>query len=107
MSTITNKAWSIALLVTCLFLLANSASAQKALELTVVDGEGAFNDIKGGPARTPVGEVKDEGGRPVDNAKVVFQLPNMNASGTFPDGSRTLIVSPDTQGRAVAAGIKP
>jgi hypothetical protein len=84
-----------------------SAANQKALQVNVIDGEGAFNDIKRGQVRTPVVEVRDDDGRPVQGAKVVFQLPDMGASATFGDNSRTLIANTDEQGRATAPGLKP
>src|SRR6185295_17934758 len=77
------------------------------LQVNVLEGEGAFNDIKKGLAHSPVVEVKDEGGRAVENAKVVFQLPETGASGTFFDGSRTFVGTSDKQGRAAAPVLKP
>ncbi len=84
-----------------------AASSQKALQVNVLDGEGAFNDIRHGQARMPVVEVRDDDGRPVQGAKVVFQLPDMGATGAFGDGSHTLVATTDTQGRATAPGLKP
>jgi hypothetical protein len=84
-----------------------SAANQKPLQVNVLDGEGSFNDIKRGQARTPVVEVQDDDGRPVQGVKVVFQLPDMGASGSFGDGSRTLVATTDAQGRATATGLKP
>jgi hypothetical protein len=80
---------------------------QRPLQINVLEGEGAFNDIKKGIGRAPIVEVKDETGRPVDNAKVVFQLPEMGASGTFIDGSRTFVGASNAQGRATAPVLKP
>jgi len=91
-------------------LAASGAAAiaeQKTLQVTVIDGEGAFNDIKRGLARTPSVEVKDDDGHPVAGAKVVFQLPEMGAGGTFADGSQTLVATTDAQGRAAAPGLHP
>lgn len=84
-----------------------TAADQKTLQVNILDGEGAFNDIKRGEARKPVVEVRDDDGRLVQGAKVVFQLPDMGASGSFADGSKTLVVTTDSQGRATAAGLKP
>jgi hypothetical protein len=83
------------------------AAEQKTLQVSVVDGEGAFNDIRRVQARIPVVEVRDEDNRAVPNVRVVFQLPEMGASGTFADGSRTYIATTDTQGRASGAGLRP
>jgi hypothetical protein len=84
-----------------------TATDQKTLQVNILDGEGAFNDIKRGEARKPVVEVRDDDGRLVQGAKVVFQLPDMGASGSFADGSKTLVVTTDSQGRATATGMKP
>jgi hypothetical protein len=83
------------------------AAEQKSLQVNVVDGEGAFNDIRRLQARVPVVEVRDEDNQVVPNARVVFQLPDMGASGTFTDGGRTLITNTDAQGRASATGLRP
>ena len=83
------------------------AAPQKTLQVNVLDGEGAFNDIRRAQARIPVVEVRDDDGRPVPGAKVVFQLPEMGAGGTFADGGRTLLATTDAQGRASAVGLKP
>jgi len=83
------------------------ATGQKVLQVNVLDGEGAFNDIKRGQARMPVVEVRDDDGRVLQGVKVVFQLPDMGASASFGDGSHTLVGTTDAQGRATAPGLKP
>ena len=80
---------------------------QKTLQVQVLEGEGAFNDINRGTARAPVVEVRDLDGKVVANARVVFHLPEMGPSGTFADGSRAFVASTDREGRAAAIGLKP
>jgi hypothetical protein len=77
------------------------------LNLLVVEGEGAINNIRQRTAREPVIEVQDENHRPVAGALVLFALPRNGASGTFSDGATTLRVTTDAQGRAAARGLKP
>jgi hypothetical protein len=84
-----------------------AAGADRPLQINVLEGEGAFNDIKKGVGKAPIVEVKDENGSPVENAKVVFQLPETGAGGSFLDGSRTFVGTSDRQGRAAAPVIKP
>jgi hypothetical protein len=84
-----------------------SAAPQKTLQVNVVDGEGAFNDIRRAQARIPVVEVRDEDNQVVSNARVVFQTPDMGATATFADGTRTYIATTDEQGRAAATGLRP
>jgi hypothetical protein len=88
-------------------LLLPAAGAQRTLQVTVVDGDGAFNDIRRSQARAPVVEVRDEDNRVVPDARVVFQLPDMGAGGTFTDGSRTLVATTDATGRATGTGLRP
>lgn len=86
----------------------SSAAGQAGqLNLVVVEGEGAINNIRQRTARAPIVQVEDENRRPVAGAAVVFSLPQNGASGTFASGSRTLTVMTDQQGRAVARGLRP
>jgi len=77
------------------------------LNLVIVEGEGAINNIKQRTAREPVVQVEDENHRPVAGAAVIFDLPSQGASGTFPGGGHSLTVMTDSQGRAVARGLRP
>jgi hypothetical protein len=84
-----------------------SAQAAPALNLVVVEGEGAINNIRQRTAREPIVQVEDENHRPVAGAIVTFTLPNNGASGVFTNGARTLTVTTDNQGQAVARGLRP
>jgi hypothetical protein len=77
------------------------------LNLVVVEGEGAINNIRQRTAREPIIQVEDENHKPVAGAAVVFTLPSQGAGGTFAGGEHTLTVMTDSQGRAVAHGLKP
>jgi hypothetical protein len=81
------------------------APSQTRLNIVVVGGESAINNIKG-RVNQPIVQVEDENHRPIAGAAVVFFLPNSGPGGNFADGSKTLTVSTDAQGRAVAAGIR-
>jgi hypothetical protein len=92
------------------FLMTLPLGAQTApggLNLVVVEGEGAINNIRQRTAREPVVQVQDENHKPVAGAAVVFTLPSNGAGGTFAEGARTLTVITDNQGRAVAHGFQP
>ncbi len=78
-----------------------------ALQVTILEGEGAFNDIHKGLARAPMVEVRDENGNPLENARVVFQLPEMGPSGTFGESGLTYVATTDRQGHASGVGLKP
>ena len=82
-------------------------SAQGQLNLVIVEGEGATNNIKQRTAREPIVQVEDENHKPVAGAAVVFLLPDQGASATFANGSHMLTVTTDAQGRAIAHGFHP
>jgi len=93
-----------------LWIVAVTAYAQApapALNLTVLEGEGAINNIRQRTAREPIVQVEDENHRPVAGVAVVFTLPTTGAGGTFANGANTLTVLTDNQGRAVARGMRP
>jgi len=77
------------------------------LNLVVLEGEGATNNIRQRTARDPVVQVQDENHKPVAGAIVVFTLPSNGAGGTFANGARTLSMVSDSQGQAVARGFRP
>ena len=77
------------------------------LNLVVVEGEGATNNIRQRTAREPVVQVEDQNHKPVAGAIVVFTLPTHGASGTFANGARTLTMVSDSKGQAVAHGLRP
>lgn len=77
------------------------------LNLVIVEGDGAINNIRQRTAREPVVQVEDENHKPIAGAAVVFLLPNQGAGGAFADGSHSLTVISDNQGRAVARGLRP
>jgi hypothetical protein len=77
------------------------------LNLVVVEGEGAINNIRQRTAREPIVQVQDENHRPVAGAIVTFTLPGRGPSGVFANGSQTLTVTTDQQGQAVARGFRP
>jgi len=77
------------------------------LNLVIIDGDGAINNIKQRTAREPVVQVEDENHRPVAGVAIVFTLPEQGATGTFPGGGHSLTVMSDSQGRAAAHGLRP
>jgi hypothetical protein len=88
-------------------LRAAQAAETSRLKILVLEGEGAINNIRQRTARDPMVEVQDENNKPVAGAVVVFLLPDRGASGTFANGARSLTVTTDAQGRAMATGLQP
>ena len=84
-----------------------TAQAAPMLNLVVVEGEGATNNIRQRTARAPVVQVEDENHKPVAGAIVVFTLPSNGAGGAFANGARTLSMVSDSKGQAVAHGFRP
>ena len=76
------------------------------IEIVVVEGEGAVNNIRQRAARDPVIRVEDENHKPVAGAAVVFTLPISGTTGEFSNGSKTLTVTTDQDGLAAAHGLK-
>jgi hypothetical protein len=86
---------------------AQNAQPLPKLNIVIVEGDGAVNNIRQRTAREPIVQVEDENHRPIAGAVVIFTLPSDGAGGVFANASRTLMVLTDSQGRAVAAGLKP
>ncbi|HZS70290.1 MAG TPA: hypothetical protein VFA13_00505 [Candidatus Acidoferrum sp.] len=95
--------------VICAQLVLPPADAQNppaGLNIVVIAGEGAINNIGQRATHDPVVRVEDENQRPVAGAAVVFTVPTEGASGEFANGSKNLVVTTDQQGRAAAQGLK-
>jgi hypothetical protein len=85
----------------------DAQNAAPTLNIVIVEGDGAINNIRQRTAREPIIQVEDENHKPVAGAAVVFALPGQGAGGTFAGGAHTLSVVTDSQGRAVAHGFHP
>jgi hypothetical protein len=77
------------------------------LNLVIVEGEGAINNVRQRVAREPIVQVEDENRRPVAGAAVTFLFPNQGAGASFANGAQSLTITTDAQGRAVARGLRP
>ena len=93
--------------VVLLLLPALPAIAQQRLNLVVVEGEGAINNIKQRAARATIVQVEDENHRPVAGAAVIFLLPNDGPGGTFLGGAKTAALVTDSNGQAVMPRMQP
>jgi hypothetical protein len=76
------------------------------LIISIVEGEGAINNVRQRTAREPIIQVEDENRRPVAGAAILFMLPDNGPSGVFEGGGRTLATKTDNAGRAVAKGLR-
>lgn len=87
--------------------MAQAQNVAPVLNIVIVEGEGAINNIKQRTAREPIVRVEDENHKPVAGAAVIFALSNQGAGGSFGGGANSLSVVTDSQGRAVARGFHP
>jgi hypothetical protein len=76
------------------------------LNIVILEGEGAINNQRQRVARETIVQVEDENHKPLSGVAVIFLLPDHGPSGVFLDGSRSLMVTTDAQGKAVARGIQ-
>lgn len=83
-----------------------SQQGPASLQIVIVEGEGALNNIKQRVNRDPIVQVEDENHKPIAGAAVVFALPNQGPGGTFENGTNTLTTTTNNQGQAVARGIR-
>ena len=84
---------------------APSAQPQpRSLQITILEGEGALNDVRQRTAREPIVEVDDENHRPVSGALILFQSPGSGASGTFQGATTAFHTVTAADGRAVGRG---
>jgi hypothetical protein len=80
--------------------------AQMPLNILVVEGEGAINNIRQRTARETIVQVEDENHKPIAGAAVTFTLPTQGAGGAFANGAQSLTVMTNAEGRAVATGLR-
>ena len=87
---------------------APSPAGPQKIEIEILDGEGALNNIKQRVAREPIVQVQDENHKPVAGALILFSVrPGSNgASATF-NGGATLSTRTDANGQAVGIGLVP
>ncbi len=89
--------------------MASPATAQSLptqLNIVAVSGDGAV-DAPGRPSTAPpTVRVEDENHKPVANAVVAFTLPTEGATGEFGNRSKTITMTTDAAGLAVAKGLR-
>ena len=83
------------------------APEPKQLTISILEGEGAINNIRQRTAREAMVQVQDENHKPIAGVAVTFFLADHGASGVFSNGSRSLTVLTDTNGQAAMRGMVP
>jgi hypothetical protein len=87
---------------------ADATGQPKGLFITIIEGEGALNDIRTRTAREPIVEVDDENHKPVAGALVLFAIDNGGGSSPFAtfSGANSVAVETDAAGRAAGRGFQ-
>jgi hypothetical protein len=76
------------------------------LQIVIVEGDGAINNVKQRVNREPIVQVEDENHKPVAGAAIIFFLPNDGPGGVFANSTTSLTTTTNAQGQAVARGIR-
>jgi hypothetical protein len=99
----------LAILLSCFLTCENPAVAQTraGLNVVIVEGEGAVNEIPRSFGRAPVVEVRDEDDKTVAGARVTFSAPERGPGGSFFGSGYTLTVTTNEKGRATGNGFRP
>lgn len=113
MALTTSTVWQTTSVLLCTLLVAPGPTAQAqqaerptALNIVIVEGEGAVNNLRQRVVREPIVRVEDQNHKPVAGAVVSFLLPGNGAGGTFANGAKMLTVTTDANGQAVARGLR-
>ena len=97
------------LLFTVIYLILGTATGfgqSAGLQVNVIEGEAAINNVRTHTGHDPLVEVRDRSGVPIAGASVTFQLPGSGPGGTFA-GSRTLVTQTDEHGQAAGRALLP
>jgi hypothetical protein len=98
--------------IACLLMIrmtAGSVAAQvSAITIVIIIGDHARNQIAAKMDHELAVKIQSGSGeQPVSGARVRFILPDSGPSGTFADGSKSLDVTTDQSGMAIARGFHP
>src|SRR5580698_3027377 len=85
----------------CAQLNPTAGPGSQHLIITIIEGEGALNNIRQRDAREPIVQVTDENHKPVAGVALLFLIHgNSGASATFGSNSLTFSTTTDAQGIA-------
>src|ERR1017187_8164917 len=104
------KYWTKSLALALSFLITfpplHGQTMPTEINIVVLEGEGAINNVRQRAAREPLVRVEDENHKPTAGAAVVFALPTEGATGEFSNGAKNLTMITDSEGRAAAQGLR-
>jgi len=86
-----------------------AAAPPHSLQIVILDGEGALNNVQERTAREPIVQVQDENHKPLSGASVLFAIHGATggAGGSFAGGASSLSVVTDANGIAKGVGLLP
>jgi hypothetical protein len=86
-----------------------AAEPPRSMQIVILDGEGALNNIQARTAREPIVQVQDHNRKPIAGAAVLFSVHGGadGAGGAFADGASTFTVTTGPDGIAHAPGLAP
>ena len=87
-------------------VFAQQPASNFGLRIEVENGAGASTAVKLPSTEPTVVVVMDGSNRPVQGALVMFTAPEQGSGGVFENGTRTMTVTTDRNGRATAAGYR-
>ncbi len=90
----------VLLLPICTALVAQEPETPR-LNILIVEGEGAINNIKQRTSGETIVEIQDENHKPVGGAAVAFMLPGDGPGGAFASGGKSVTLLTNESGRAV------
>lgn len=77
------------------------------MQINVLEGEGAINNVRTHTGHDPVVEVRDPAGNAIAGANVTFQLPGSGPGATFAGSQNSVVAQTDERGQAVARSLRP
>ncbi|HUK15633.1 MAG TPA: carboxypeptidase-like regulatory domain-containing protein [Bryobacteraceae bacterium] len=101
------RAFPTAFMLCAVLFAAPQTAPPPAIQIRILEGDGAINSIRLHRAHDPVVRVLDASDRPVSGATVTFLLPALGAGGMFQDNGLSLTVETDARGMATAHGLRP
>ncbi len=90
----------------CASVVISAETQAPKLNVVVLEGNGAINNIRQRVAREIIVQVEDENRKPVSGASVSFTLPDQGPSARFSNDSRNSVVQTDSVGRATVRGLR-
>lgn len=77
------------------------------LRITILEGDEAIVNVRQRVAREAIVQVEDENRKPVAGAALLLLSPERGPTSLFANGTNSLTLTTDAQGRAIIRGLRP